>query len=398
MTIASGFGVWVVLISGSFAPRGIIPIDLWPMGYFTFAVLLSSPHHMLGLALVFVIVQGVVMYWETVSPWWLIGATLAALAEGFLLPFMPLVYGIVLALAWLMERRWKVDALRTAGAATWVVVVPSPIVLYFWLRMQQHPVWLSFANQDVTLSPHIWDYWLGYGLVGILALPGIWWAWRSGARGRLAVIMVAVSLALAYLPVNFQRRLAVGAHAPMCALAAAGLHGWLMPLWQRWRPTSQTEMDRREGLTRTSIVGLGAIGSIYVLASMLISSATYSPHLYIAADTMAGIHWLADETPPDAVVFSAFSTGAMIPAYAGRQTFWGHPTETPFLDQIRTAGDRFFSESASNAERQAMLERSAITHVFYGPDEQAPGAFDPQSVPYLVPVFRNNSVTIYEVD
>jgi hypothetical protein len=184
----------------------------------------------------------------------------------------------------------------------------------------------------------------------------------------------------------------------MCALAAAGIHSWLIPLWHRWWPTSQTRLARRKALTRASIVGLSAIGSIYVLASMLVSCVTYSPYFYISADTMAGIHWLAVETLPDAAVFSAFSTGGIIPAYAGRQTFWGHLIETPFLTQTRIAGDRFFSESASNAERQAMLEHSRITHVFYGPDEQALSGFDPQSAPYLVPVFRNNSVTIYEID
>jgi uncharacterized membrane protein len=44
-----------------------------------------------------------------------------------------------------------------------------------------------------------------------------------------------------------------------------------------------------------------------------------------------------------------------------------------------------------------MLERYGITHLFYGPDEREMGDFDPESAVYLQPVFRHNTVTIYEV-
>ena len=45
-----------------------------------------------------------------------------------------------------------------------------------------------------------------------------------------------------------------------------------------------------------------------------------------------------------------------------------------------------------------ILERYGITYVFYGPDEQAMGEFDPEAAAYLEPVFRHGTVSIYEVE
>jgi hypothetical protein len=396
-TIASGFGVWVVLVAGTFETRHIIPIDLWPMGHLTFATLLSAPHHMLGLAFFFITLQSVITYWETASPGWVLAASLAALGEGFTLTFMPLVYGTVLALAWIFEPRWRRAPLKTAGAGLWVVLLPLPIVLHYWSGMNRHPVWISFSQQNVTPSPHLWDYGLGYGLVGIFALLGSRWAWRSGPRGRLALLIPVVSLALAYAPVNFQRRLIVGAFLPLCVLAAAGIHGWLFRLWQSRRPASRANLLRRENLVIFGMVDFSAISNLYVLVTMLFLCVSHSPNLYLPADSVAGIGWLGANTPGEATILSSFSTGGAIPAFTGRRVFWGHPYETAYVDQKSEWVAHFFSESATDDERLAMLKDAGITHLFYGPNERAQADFDPASVPFLTPVFRNDSVTIYQV-
>ena len=396
-TVAGGFGVWAVLVTGSFTLGGITPIDLWPLDFYTFALWFLSPHQTLGIAFLLIIIQSVMTYWETLEPRRLISGAAAALGEGFIFPFMPLVYGLTLAIAWLWERRWQTAPLKTAGALVLVGILPLPVVINLWLGLRGDPTWISFSSQNLTLSPPVWHYVLGYGLVGILAVPGGWWAWRAGARGRLAVILVVVSLLLAYVPANFQRRLVSGAHIPMCALAAAGIHGWLIPLWGRFRPVSETKLAYRENLTRLSVVAFSMISSAYVWISILISVLGYAPGIYIPADTAVGIRWVGSDAPSDAAVFSAFTTGMVIPAYTGRRVFWGHTLETPFLSRKTAEATRFFSSGAADTDRRALLERYGITHVFYGPDEQAMGDFDPRAAAYLRPVFRHNTVTIYEV-
>jgi uncharacterized membrane protein len=106
---------------------------------------------------------------------------------------------------------------------------------------------------------------------------------------------------------------------------------------------------------------------------------------------------VGSDTPADAAVFSAYTTGTVIPAHTGRRVFWGHELETPFLDRKRAEANQFFSDATSDASRRAFLERYGLTYVFYGADEREMGDFDPESAAYLRPVFRHEMVTIYEV-
>lgn len=389
-SVANGFGWAIMAFYPAMVSNGIRPLDLWRFEFYTFGVLLSAPHIILGLICFLTVLQNVPIYWETKSPKPLLIAAGAALGTGVTLPFLLPLYSTILALSWLWERRWKTGFWHTTGATILVVGLPIPILFYYWYSLQHHPLWASFIGQNQTLSPSIWQYPLGYGLVGILAIPGIRWAWRSGPRGRLVIITVAVSLLMAYAPIQFQRRLVAGAHVPLCILAAAGVHHWLIPRWRLRHPKSQK-------LVRFGIVGFSALSSIYILAGMIIVGLERWPEFYPSSQVMAGARWLAAETSTEANILAALPTSRIIPAYTGRRVMWGHPMETPFMAQRQIDIPYFFSTSASDAERVSLLNRYQIDYIFYGPDEQALGEFQPQSAPYLEPIFQNDRATIYAV-
>lgn len=396
-TVTGGFGWLVLLVTRSVAPGGMTPMDLWPLEFYTFSILLSAPHMMLGVALFLIVIQQIATYWETKSLSPLAGATLAALAQGFMLPFLPPIYGAALGLSWLWERRWRGGNLITAGAVIWAVLLPLPLVLYYWLQLQRHPVWVSIVTQDSAPSPAPWHFVIGYGLAGLLAIPGCRWTWQSGPRGRLVIFVVVISLVFAYIPMTFQRRLTTGAHVPLCILAAVGLHTWLIPLWQKERSTSPIRQPGHEGAIHLVIVALSALSTIYLLASMLLICFLRAPGFFLPPDTFAGLRWLARETPRDAAILSAFNTGTLIPAETGRRAFWGHVIETPFVAQKEAVAKHFFTGTTSHAERQRLLDQYHLTYFFYGPTEQGLGDFEPDLAPYLQPVFRQGNVTIYEV-
>ncbi len=395
-SVANGFGWMIMAFYPAMVSNGLRPLDLWRFEFYTFGVLLSAPHIILGLTCFLTVLQNVPIYWETKSPKHLLIAAGAALGTGFTLPFLLPSYGAILALSWLWERRWKTGFWHTAGAAVLVVSLPIPILFYYWYSLQYHPLWASFIGQNQTLSPAIWQYPLGYGLVGILALPGIRWAWRDGSRGRLVIITVAVSLLMAYAPIQFQRRLVAGAHVPLCILAAIGVHQWLIPRLP-FLPSSGGGRPRSQKLIRFSIVGFSALSSIYILAGMMIVGLERWSEFYPSSQVMAGVHWLAAETPAEANILAALPTSRIISAYSGRRVVWGHAMETPFMAQRQIDIPAFFSASATDEERVSLLNRYQIDYLFYGPEEQALGEFQPQSAPYLELAFQNDRATIYAV-
>ena len=54
-------------------------------------------------------------------------------------------------------------------------VVTLPLSVYTLWVTQADPVLRGWTAQNVTPSPPVWDYALGYGLVLVLAVPGAVW-------------------------------------------------------------------------------------------------------------------------------------------------------------------------------------------------------------------------------
>src|SRR5690606_6506275 len=59
--------------------------------------------------------------------------------------------------------------------------------------------------------------------------------------------------------------------------------------------------------------------------------------------------------------------------------------------------EAFFDPATSDAQRQAILAEFGADYVLVTPEEQALGAFDPASVPYLESVFSQGDATVYDV-
>ena len=76
---------------------------------------------------------------------------------------------------------------------------------------------------------------------------------------------------------------------------------------------------------------------------------------------------------------------------------WGHWAQTAFYDQKSADVTAFFDSSTSSRQRQSTLARYGVDCLFYGPQEQSLGQFDPNAAPYLEETYRNQMVTIYRV-
>ena len=98
----------------------------------------------------------------------------------------------------------------------------------------RNPVMALWSAQNQTPSPPLWDYALGYGLVLLLALLGVWAALRRRRDSDwLLVAWAATTGVLLYLPFGLQRRLVIAWIVPLGMLAT---RGWdtLRRRNQRW--------------------------------------------------------------------------------------------------------------------------------------------------------------------
>src|SRR5262249_40155063 len=123
----------------------------------------------------------------------------------------------------------------------WVllVILPAiPILAYYLLAVNSNPVFAGWNAQNSTPSPSPDKYILGYGLLLIVAIPGLWRGLRYFERDgdRFMLIWVIIMPLLLYAPFNLQRRLFIGLIIPIVYFAVRALEDYWFYLFERRKP------------------------------------------------------------------------------------------------------------------------------------------------------------------
>lgn len=401
---SSGLGWLALLLSGSFVAGDITPVDFWFIEMYSFFVVMVFPHTSLALALMLA-AFGLALYYLETGRWEAIaGATLASVIVSLIHPYTLLVVDVVLAGYWLLisfrQRRLWFEPLPGLAA---LALAPLPIIFYQYFAIARNPVLAAWQAQSATFSPAPWHYVLGYGVLLALAIPGGWWALRREKRWPLLALWPLLIIPLLYAPVvfNLQRRMIEGVHVPLCILATAGMVHYVLPalggsrlataLSTRGYPSTRLEL-----LARNLLVGLTLPSTLFLILSAGIAAASGQADMVYSSAEIAAVNWLGANSRPHDTVLASYQVGGFIPASIGHRVFMGHWAETLDLENKKAEAVRFYGP-ADDSERQALLRRYGIAYVFYGPRERVMGSLDPGQANYLVPVYTNSDVSLYQV-
>lgn len=388
VALSSGLG-WAALPFGHIAP------DLWVPEANSFYSLFTNVHFPLATGLV------LWLYLLCVDPsgehapgrpGWkrMLLATLCSGGMALALPFAALsIYPIMaagLAWKWFRARRFPWGGVWTAAASALPVAL---VGAYDLVVVASDPLVRVWTEQDVNLSPPLWDVGLAYGLVGVFAL---WGAWRTvqaqEERAIHLVLWAIVNLALLYAPTALQRRLFMGLHIPLCGLAARGLVDLL----------GSVRSPARRRFLAASFVGFSALSNLVVIAIALSGAFAHDRHYYFTRAEGEAMAWLSEHASPGSVVLAAPSTSLFVPVWAGLPVVYGHPLETAHARERKEEVERFFAGTLSPQGEREWLAARRVRYLLWGPEEEALARFRPEEKPYLVPLFQAGSVRVLGVD
>lgn len=398
---AGGSGLGWLVIGLQLAPKLGLPLDFYVPEAFIFLVLYHLPHLALAETLLFWAILWTLQSWQTGR--WLpvfgAGAALigVALITAFYVGVFAIVLGVTALILTLSRRSIRTTRVYWAQLIT-ATVLPLPVLLYDAYIFTTNPVLGVWNQQNLILSPEPWHYLLAYGPLLLLAGYGLKWLWSqlvaetkasdNFARCKILLLLgwCLVFPVLVYLPFNLQRRLVVGVQLPLAILAAYGvlrLTQALRPAWQR--------------AARTGIILFFSLTNLFLLLGGLASVGLRQPPIFHPASQLEAMHWL-DQRANGEVVLAIYATGNVLPAYANVRAFVGHGPETLYSEEKRAQAQQFFAAATSDAWRTSLLRDYQVRYIYYGPNEQAAGAFAPDRAPYLEEIYQNGEVRIFAVN
>lgn len=294
-----------------------------------------------------------------------------------LLPFLVVVAGFVVAFGLrtlVGERDFRVVALVAAAVGA---VAPASAVLYNLRREQERLEQLQGFEFPTAVSDRWWTWAIGYGIVAVLAVPGV--VHLVGARRRDPLLWLILGwfgaqAAFMYLPYTvFQRRFSEGLILPIAAAAGAGAA----------LVCGQSSRTRVFRLCILSILGIGAWWTTNFMGSL---------GQYVSDETAE----LLGTVERGDIVLAGNTLSALLPAISDGTAYAARHHETIQYERKREHARRWAQNPADEGSR-LWLHREGITMVIVARDDEsfAPASLDDPSGTCLRTVFTGRQLKAY---
>ena len=287
--------------------------------------------------------------------------------------------------------QWRAKRSKASGeimrrAAGLMAVTGAGVLLYF-LAARNDAVLAAWTAQNVTPSPPLWAYLLGFGLLLPLAGFSLWEMRQNESPLPLVLAGWLFGVAvLIYFPHALQRRFAGGVGIPLGILAGLGFARIIL---------------RKNGIRQLASLLLLLL---FILPTnlLLVGVLSLAPErgdefVYLTRGELQSLRWLGANTSAADVVLASAQLGNFIPAYAAARVVYGHPFETIDAPIREALVNSFFAGQLSSAGAEALLADFGVTHIFSGPRERVTDVVR-WLPPFAVPVYSSEGVTIFMLD
>lgn len=258
----------------------------------------------------------------------------------------------------------------------------APVLIYQIWVTRSDPVLAAWNAQNITITPPLWELLLAYAPIILAAVPGIYFALKSGEhKTRILVIWISLGLLLVYIPWALQRRFISGYMIPVAGLAAITLEFIL----------ARRKMLGVALLVLVLLLMLPTNFMVILGGFQAVENKVAS--IYLTSDEYQGLIWLESNTEDGSVILASPEMGLFIPAYTGRRVWYGHPFETPHAESMEASLVELFTGTYGDSAR-TMLDGS--DYLFYSSREDELGRFDPGSSFELL--FESGDTMIFRID
>ncbi len=400
--VGSGLG-WLVLI---FASRYTAPLDplTLPTDFsvpesIPFFATYVNPHFPLAIALIALLASIFVMVFRpgfdaepTVSNGGLT-TVLLSIALVVVQPqgWVPIATALCVYLVVLTWRSRTIPRLEL----NWVllVILPAiPFFIYYLAVIRDNPAMQVWNSQNATPSPPVFSYLMGFGLLLLVALPGIWRGIRRFERDgdRFMLIWLVVNALALYAPLSVQRRLSIGLIIPIGYFAVRALEDyWFDRISTRWRDAALVALI-------VFMLPSNILSLILPLFGVVNPNAGIQNWQLLPANEAQAIRWLHDQAVPGQVVLAPPRDSLWIPAYSNERVVYGHPFETLYAQQKQAEVQAWY-QGQNCAE---LIQKYQVRYIFTGIADnsaaQTPSDSCITKLNLSSPVATFSGVSIYE--
>ncbi len=251
--------------------------------------------------------------------------------------------------------------------AAMILLPIFPVILYYILVFQTNDVFAEFNEQTNTSAPNIFLTLIGYGVLLILAIPGIVRAVRRFERDgdQFMLLWLIVNAIVLYIPHSYQQSSFVGLVIPIVFFAVRSLEDyWFNRITRGWHWVALVMAFVL--MIPSNIIGLG----IPLYGAVVNPEGGADAAILIDQNYIEVYEWLEEIGRQNEVVLAGPNTSLWLPARTDLRVVYGHPFETVPAEKREQQMEDFFSGRDCTTLFDTKQVNFEITYVIYGPEER----------------------------
>ncbi|MFC1662551.1 hypothetical protein ACFL04_00070 [Patescibacteria group bacterium] len=397
VVFGSGLGAWLTPWPELLNYKSFYSTDIAMAEANTFTTIYHSPLFPLSQALIVLIFQTFITAFRKVSKKLLLGTGMLVFAVALMHTYDLITIAVVLVMYVIFmllrdQLSSPAELLRYFKYGLIILLFSLPAIIYFLIVIQNQPAIAGWIEQNITKSPSVWAYLLGYGLLLPLAVIGAGKIINKESRTKILLIIWSLTSAvLIYFPfLQIQRRLTNSLHIPIAILAGIGL----AYLWKK--------VGTKIAWLKIVIIPIIAVilfatpVAIVIRDSLYVAEQNAQDHLYfITLSENEAFNFLKTQAGNKEVIYAHPQTGNVLGG-RGFRVFIGHGHQTVNWDIKREQIDNFF-QVWPEKDRETYFRDNAIKWLYYGPEEQKLGSWTPESSTWLELTWQQPGIGIYHL-
>ncbi len=120
-------------------------------------------------------------------------------------------------------------------------------------------------------------------------------------------------------------------------------------------------------------------------------------NIYLPKSLLTTFRFLAEHSQPDSHVLAGQTVSSMLPTFSHNKVPFGHDSSYQDFSQIRDGAYGMYSGTLSPADLQTYLNKFHFSYIIFGIDAPEFSQTPYTTLPFLKPIYENNSIRIIEV-
>jgi len=356
----------------------------------SFLSLILYPHFTAAVALMIVTFIAIIRLLTNKNTWlWAVIGGLSGFGIALIHPYPIIVIWLTIALIPIISIvKFKHFSFQNLTKLGIVALIPAPLIIYQFYVFRFQEVFKDWAAQNTCPRGPLIVYFLGYGLIAILAAVGLYYIFKSKNKIKYYVIALwgAVNFLAILIPLSFQRKLIEGAQIPLVILGVIGLVFLLQRLkLKRWLTISLVAV----------IIAISSLSIIPILKDYYQPVKAQDREIYYSDSEKESFEWIKENYSDHPLVLSKDFRGGYLVWKANARVYIGHWSETiNFYDDKVIQVESFFRGKMNITDMKKLLRNNKIKLIYIGKGEE----FNPPvELLGLKKVFDNKVITIFKV-